>query len=356
MSEQSNHSVDLSEVQNLLADLESYRLKYSNRSKRFKKIRKWYKWTFPILILAILVTLAFVVVLPITLPVIIALGVLAIIDIIISSRFAKREEAFYVRFKNEVLPLAVSHAGEGLKYSLESSITKDVLERSGLIDERMDKFHSEDVISGAFNNVSFKCAEVRMGKMALSGSKIAGNMASGCLSAILDIFFDMGDDVGVGDDADENRKYVPLFHGLFAIVDFHKSFNGTVLLRPRQDKIGSDTMRDYESVSIGDVAFEKKYEVFSSNQVVARYILSTYLIQQIDLLDDYCPRPLLASFQNGLMCIGLPQDKDLFEADFYKGVPDIQAFKDLVHEIKIIERLLEHLNQNTRIWGDKALD
>jgi hypothetical protein len=55
------------------------------------------------------------------------------------------------------------------------------------------------------------------------------------------------------------------------------------------------------------------------------------------------------------MCIGLPQDKDLFEANFYRGIPDISAFEELVQEIEVIARLLEHLNQNTRIWGDKAI-
>lgn len=346
--------VDRDDLDGMLESLEAYRLKYSKKTLRFRKVRKYYKWTITLFFLAAFLTILFVVVLPITLPILIGGGVIFIIDLIIHKRLDRKEDEFHRRFKEEVMPVAAAYSGNGLTYIPEPTIDKELFQRTKLVDEGIDKFHVEDMLQGKFHSVEFKCCEVRAGRMVLSGKKVAGEMAQGCLAAILDMLFGLGDDGDMGDEYD-THNYVKSFHGLFVISDFHKSFEGSVLLRPKKSAVSSQVKNSHNKVEIGDVAFDKKYDVYTTDDVLARYVLSPYLIQQIDLLDDHCPDALLASFLNGRMCIGLPQENDLFEADFFKGVPDISAFEDLVKEIEIIERLLDHLNQNTRIWGDKAI-
>lgn len=351
-----SEDVDLTDLQRLLDELEKFRLKHSKKLLRFRKIRRYYKWVSRLFIIALVLTLIFMVILPFTLPVLIGGGVILIADLIINGRLSAKEDEFFERFKNEVMPLAVASTGEDLTYSYESTMDKELFQRTQLVDDRIDKYFAEDMIEGKFGPVKFRCCEVNAGKMVLSGKKVAGEVAKGCLSMVLAILFGMdSDDLGGDGNENDTHKYVKSFHGLLVISDFHKSFEGSVLLRPKGSSVSERVKNSHRSIELGDVNFDKKYDVYTTDNVLARYVLSPYLIQQIDLLDDHCPDALLASFLNGRMCLGLPQDKDLFEASFFKGVPDISAFKELVHEIEIIGWVLDHLNQNTRIWGDKAM-
>ena len=349
-----SEEVDLTDLQRMLQELEDFRKKSLKKLLRFRKIRRFYKWIITLFFIAAILTLIFVVILPFTLPLLIGGGVIFIVDLIINGRLTAKEDEFFERFKNEVMPAAVASTGEKLTYSFESTIDKELFQRTYLVDERIDKFYVEDMIEGKFGPVKFRCSEVRAGKMVLSAKKVAGEVAEGCLAALLDMFFGLGDDDGSNDEYD-THKYVKCFHGLLVISDFHKSFEGSVLLRPKGATVSEQVKSTHHAVAIGDVNFDNKYDVYTTDKVLARYVLSPYLIQQIDLLDDHCPDALLASFLNGRMCLGLPQEKDLFEASFYKGVPDISAFEELVQEIEVIARVLDHLDQNTRIWGDKAM-
>jgi hypothetical protein len=276
-----------------------------------------------------------------------------ILDTIISGRLNKRRDEFYVRFKTEIMPQAIKHVNPGYTYKADGAIKKLLFDKAMLIPQKAEFYFGEDLIKGSVGKVDFKCCEIRVNKSQYSAKKIAGNTAMGCLGFIFSLF--MGDpEVSVGEG--NNKKIVRLFSGLFLAADFHKSFKGSVLLRPKNQGVKQILSDHLEKAEMGDVDFDNRYSVYTTNQTLARYILSPFLIQQIVKLDAVSPGPLLLTFREGYMFLGLPQEKDLFDCSFYEGVPDLKAFEDFVKEVRIIEKVLEHLNQNTRIWGDKAMD
>jgi len=73
------------------------------------------------------------------------------------------------------------------------------------------------------------------------------------------------------------------FHGMLGAVDFNKSFKGHTLVLPRARARKSEWMRGSgrERIRLEDPEFERYFSVFGTDQVIARYILSTALMKRI---------------------------------------------------------------------------
>lgn len=152
-----------------------------------------------------------------------------------------------------------------------------------------------------------------------------------------------------------------IFHGLFFIADFNKKFKGKTFVFPRKRKRKHERLRgkrllsmmkkNYgELVRLEDPLFEKSFLVYGSDQIEARYILSTALMKRICDYREKTKKNIYISFVDNRVHVGIYYGHNLFEVDVYTPI-DFglirEYYEDMAHAIGIVE----DLNLNTRIWG-----
>ena len=197
----------------------------------------------------------------------------------------------------------------GLSYSPKSyGFPLSKFSQLGLI-PAYDKSDIEDEISGEHAGVDFKLAEVTLKVLDKKG---------GSRGAI--------------------RKYVTIFDGILIRCGFQKSFAGVTRVK-RDGGLLSNVFastRD-DRVRLEDPEFERVFDVFSDDQVEARYILQPAFMQRLLDLDRHLGSGNLAlAFKEQEVWIALVQKGDSFQlgglmkgynrqsvAEFFKGLADL---------------------------------
>jgi Protein of unknown function (DUF3137) len=162
-------------------------------------------------------------------------------------------------------------------------------------------------------------------------------------------------------DKKDDRNVV--FHGLFFIADFHKSFRGRTYLLPDVAERTFGTLGRVaqalprfdgtELVELEDPDFEKRFVCTSTDPVEARYLLSPSLIQRILRMAERSSGSLRISFLEECLYLALPMG-DLFRAPFLGSSVDENALLAFVRELLAVVGIVEELDLNTRIWSKGA--
>ena len=142
------------------------------------------------------------------------------------------------------------------------------------------------------------------------------------------------------------------FLGMFGIVDFNKSFRGHTVVLPEKKLRQSEWMRGSgrELVKLEDPEFEKHFSVYGTDQIAARYILSTSLMKRITDFKKKIGRKLSLYFTENKFYVAISHKKDQFERSIYKSVYDFDRVKKFYNDLTIVTDIVEDLNLNTRIW------
>lgn len=119
--------------------------------------------------------------------------------------------------------------------------------------------------------------------------------------------------------------YVTVFRGRVASYDMHKSFSNPIILSTNTwDLLGSlsNVFTGLEQIRLEDPEFEKMFDVYGSDQVEARYILTPGMMER---LKDIRRRHggLEAVFDGGKIHLAISTGQNLFESG-YRG-SDITA-------------------------------
>ncbi|GEM_PF-4077014 len=340
--------IDYEALEKTLADFEAFRKIQARKNKIYDNVRRIYKWTFPLTVIAfILCSIPFLS--PIFLvPAIIGSG-LFIFDLIFYNFILKKPfDKFYDRFKEDVFPKAVKCLDASLQADHTEKISTTEIKNSLIFQNAIYSSQGEDMIWGKIGNIDLRFCELNLTRRKFSIWLLLGTF----LGSLVLIFFG---EVGI-----ETHKEVRLFKGLFFHADFHKSFRGSIILCPKKSGKFSVYTKSYHKgrskVIMGNVNFDQKYDVYASNPLMANYVLTPLFMEQMMILDEQSTanEPVVATFHNGKMYLGVPHEKDFFECDIDKGIPDVESFKAFVEEVRIVEKILIHLDQNVRIWGNKA--
>ncbi|MBW8200587.1 DUF3137 domain-containing protein [Flagellimonas abyssi] len=104
------------------------------------------------------------------------------------------------------------------------------------------------------------------------------------------------------------------FVGMFAVVDFNKKFKGyTIVLPDAMEKRVGYLAKNLQTlnaargelVHLEDMEFENDFMVYSTDQVEARYILSTSLMEKITRLKRKIDKPIMLSFNKNKLYLGI---------------------------------------------------
>lgn len=121
----------------------------------------------------------------------------------------------------------------------------------------------------------------------------------------------------------EGKKTVTVFHGLTAAVTLPRGLAGTTIVVPDRGFFGNRTrLRDrYQPVRLEDPVFEKAYEVYGSDQISARALLTPAFMERFMALATsgrFGAPVALIQDNRLLMALDTPGGRNLFEPPSYR--------------------------------------
>lgn len=184
---------------------------------------------------------------------------------------------------------------------------------------RHDKRKLEDRIAGTHDGVQFELCEAHLERRKRSG----------------------------GDDSDKDTT---VFRGMLLVYSFSKPFNGQTVVVPDATWLGNllgGTGRSGERVTLEDPRFEKQFEVYSNDQVEARYLLTPHFMERLTELAGHFgnPRGLSVAFTGSDLLIVVRSGQDRFEGgSLFKPAVERERADELLEELKLIYRIVDVLN------------
>jgi hypothetical protein len=143
--------------------------------------------------------------------------------------------------------------------------------------------------------------------------------------------------------------YVTVFRGLLCQLSFMKSFSGRTIIRTDHGAVfnwfqGLGTPGD--KVHLEDPRFEDAFEVHSSDQVEARYLLTPTFMERVMELDRHfgggCTR---LAFDRERLLIAIEVRQDLFEGgSIFASAHDPKRIQRIIDEIALLFDIIEILN------------
>ena len=206
-------------------------------------------------------------------------------------------------------------------FTPEEGIKEGIFRSCGLFTSP-DRYHTEDLIQGRVGKTDFSCAEVHAEERKTR----------------------------VNSKGQTSHYWVDIFKGFLFIADFQKDFQGhTTVLRNSLFKLSFSGSR----VKLENPDFEKTFDVYSTDQIEARYLLSPSMMERLLALDREFNKNITISFKDSNILIAIPESRNHFEASIWKSIDDLSQLKNDFSMIHALVSIIEDLNLNTRIWTKK---
>ena len=268
---------------------------------------------------AILLVVGVIALLILKLEGIFGLIVIVVISVIIFiTCINNKSKIFSFFYKEEVVDEIIHAFCPNAAYSPNGGVGEDLFRNSGLFTSP-DRYYAEDLIEGYLDKTSFICSEVHAEERRARYTKN-----------------------GV------RYYWVDIFKGFLFIADFHKEFQGeTTVLRDSFFKIKMGASR----VKMENPDFEKVFDVFSTNQIEARYLITPSMMERMLKLDSNFKKGVTISFRNSTILVAIPDSKNRFEADVWSSLSDMSILKSDFAVLQSLLEIVDELNLNTRIWS-----
>ncbi len=140
------------------------------------------------------------------------------------------------------------------------------------------------------------------------------------------------------------------FQGLIFQADFHKHFHGTTRLLPHDAAV--TRVAAERPAELEDPRFEALFDTYTSDQVEARYLLSTAMLERFSALHQRFPR-LRARFHDETLLLLLPSRWDRFEPSLTRSARNRGQLDGFREDIEACLSVVDALNLNTRIWSKR---
>ena len=255
--------------------------------------------------------------------------------------YARAHSGYRAEFKERVIRPIIAHFDPGLSYTPHASISRAEFDASDLFRSDIDRFRGEDLISGSVGETRIRFSELHVEDRQQSGSG-------------------------------KNRRteWVTVFKGVFVIADFPKQFRGRTVVLPDTAQrffggigqaLQSMNFARGQLVKLEDPEFERLFVVYADDQVEARYLLSTSLMQRVMDFRRKWNHDLYLSFARSQLFMALPSGRNLLEPPplvqllSYGRAPAteeavVKRIAEYVADLNLVLGIVDDLNLNRRIW------
>lgn len=207
----------------------------------------------------------------------------------------------------------------GYRYTADSSLAlMDEVHQCGILKD-YDERHVEDRVQGSIGKTQFDLSDCKLVR------KYKRRNSS------------------------EGRETV--FHGLIGSFTFSKPFHGQTVVLVDKGAIPNwlaGFHRDDKRVVLENVDFEDLFEVFSTDQVEARYLLNPVFMERLIALRRHFRAPLQAAFRDGKLYIAVDLGEDHFRnPPVYFDVSNPGEIHLVMLRVRLISETVEMLNLNS---------
>ncbi len=179
----------------------------------------------------------------------------AIIGVVIASVLANWARGPVKRYSSDIklliFPEVVRFFGEDFSFSEYANWSVYAL-KSSLIIPSFDEERSEDLVTGSYNGVDLKLMETQL--------------------------------IRESRDSRGRKSTTTVFRGMLIQLSMNKAVQAQVVVRGDKGRIGnflSRAPRGFERVVLEDPVFERSFEVFSTDQVESRYLLTPSFMERL---------------------------------------------------------------------------
>lgn len=234
---------------------------------------------------------------------------------------------YVTKFKTAIIRKIVKFVDESLDYVPHRYIPKSNFIESNIFKTKPNRYKGDDYISG------------KVGTTQIEFSELHAEYESG---------------------SGKNRSRRTVFKGLLFIADFNKHFTcKTIVLPDTAEKLFGGFGKMFQSwnvlrgqlIKLEDPEFEKFFVVYGDDQIQARYILSTSLMERIINFKKKTNRPIYLSFVGSKVFVAASYTKKLFEPGLLKTLTDFELIREYFEDLQLAIGTVDDLNLNTRIWS-----
>ncbi len=220
-------------------------------------------------------------------------------------------------FSSDILNKLIKFIDESLSYSRSDHIAKQEYAQSKLYSTYYDGFSGSDLVYG------------KMGKTSIKFSHLY-------------VYEETEDE---DSDGHKTTHRTTIFKGIMFIADFNKSFNGEVFVLPHRFKL----FKSSKSVMLEDPDFHKYFDVYGSDQIMSRYVLSTSLVKRILDYRENIDKDIRMSLIDSTLYVGIP-GYDGLKIPVFSTILDKDLYKNYLYTLNVGPQIVDELNLNTRIW------
>lgn len=143
-----------------------------------------------------------------------------------------------------------------------------------------------------------------------------------------------------------------IFRGLLFRAKFNKFAKFVTVIQPNILKVNVHSINhgDKQLVKLEDPEFAKYFTVYSEDQVNARYILSTNLMEKLVDFRHKAHKNIYVSFVEDTIYFAIEYPDGLFEANLYRSMLSFAPLREYFEAIQLMLGLVEELNLDRQIW------
>ena len=265
----------------------------------------------------------------------IILGVcgLVALGIVLNCFFYSPFQKYRVQFKEQFIGPLIRSVADEVEYEPTGCSTMMAEYRaSELYPQSVDRHKTEDMLHGRIGATDLRLSEIHT-EYKTTSTDSKGN---------------------------KRTSWHTIFRGLFFSADFHKDFQGSTFVKSdvAEKTFGSfgrmfqqSLFSSLQLVQLEDPDFEREFVVHTSDQVEARYILSTSMMQRMLDLKHQFSAPVEFSFVRSQMYIAISTTKDYFEPERKQSLLDDEYIKLYLQQIQLCLGVVENLGLNVRVWS-----
>ena len=221
------------------------------------------------------------------------------------------KRAYAAAYKKDILPKIANLFGD-FRYEPKGGISMDQMKLSKIV-PRHNKFATEDHFIGNYKNVSIEFSEIKLKRSS-------------------------------------RRSTVTVFDGLAILLTRGtRKFYGHTILVKETHSIGEwfkSVTSGLQKADLVDPEFERLFDVFTTDQVEARYLLDPAIMENLkSLYEEHDGERLMAAFYEGSVLILVESKKNLFEpASIHTPATDSESILSMRREVSSILSIIDRLS------------
>ncbi len=248
----------------------------------------------------------------------VAIGVALVATVGAGSWVNRPRAKFLVGFKHDILrPVATFF---GLNFAAKGRNLCSSFSDTGILHKHDERKH-EDAFWGVYQGVELAFEEVKLIKVTRTNKGTRRNT---------------------------------VFDGVAVMLQMNKRFSGHTII---QEDLGGafnwirDKTNKLEAVRLEDPQFEDRFEVYTSDQVEARYLLTpAFMERMLSVAEAFDKAKLRACFRDDRLYLLIPYRKNLFEAaSLHKTVLETNSLRTVLRQIQELRGIVDTLKLNERL-------